>query len=268
MKIMNNSKGIFNFYLAELLSCLKKEFSCWGGICRILVFIIILVSFLCMALVCTLRCMKNSGLHIIKADGTTISIGYNTKIQQYLIDPRQPNATNIELKKGDSVRVSISGSVHVAMGRMIRALQYEYAIKDSLFRAIHKRHIRYFTPEQRIRSRIAYPWTGPKGIDTNSINDTNVRNSIRESDSCRVLPGARPGQLIAFISEKRDKYMFDASDTTDVHKFNGETIEFKATHKGYLWFIINDDAYVEGNILSDITWQDNLGFFYATITID
>jgi hypothetical protein len=272
MEKPKNDKGAFNNLLKQLIAVVTNELSSWGGMYRILVFIIVLVSFLCAALLTTLHLLKNTGFRYISANGSTIIISPKTKIQQYLIDPRQPNATKIELKKGDNVRINVSGSVHIALGRIMKALQYEYMIKDSLYKAIGKRDLKYFNREQLLKSMVAYSWNGPTGIDTNKIFDTLVRNSIRLSQQDRLMPKCKVGQLIAFISDYRDQYNLVAADTENIIKFNTESIEFKVKKRGYLWFTINDDFY-RGDDNDDylrnlITMQDNLGFFSATITID
>lgn len=153
----------FNYALKKLTTIVTNEFSSWGGMYRILVFIIVLISFLYTALLATMHFMQNTGFRYISANGSMIMISPNTKIQQYLIDPRQPNATKIELKTGDNVRINVSGSIHIALGRIMNSLKYEYVIKDSLNKAIGKRNLKYFTREQLLKSLVGYSWNGPNG---------------------------------------------------------------------------------------------------------
>lgn len=205
---------------------------------------------------------------ITTTSGTVLQFGKNTRLFNFVVDPRGWSKTDIRVKPGDRVTISASGSVNIAMGRMVKALIREYQIKSENTVSKKSRDVIHFTEGQKKESVFAYPWNGPTGIDLTTIDDTDVVNHLRDTAGNLVLKTARTGQLIAVISQSSDNFPDIKSPDSQVIPFTSKDIIIPVKTDGYLWFIVNDEKYSNDKLANKIIWQDNLGFFHLMMTID
>lgn len=227
-------------------------------------------AFVGLLAIVTLKVAGPAGLQVQTNDkGTSVTFKSENKQVSFdtvLVHPLGWVGTTFEVKKGDSVTLTVSGRVNVAMGRMIDSLELVSKTKLENQETIHHRELEYFTQQQIERATFAYPWCGAAGV-----HESELRNGAKESAAAtrkqRVDEDARVGQLIAIIAPTnkcpdRGKIPSGVQHVA----YDGEDSAFTVEKAGKLCFVVNDITY-ENDDIDELAWQDNLGFYLVRIKI-
>lgn len=222
----------------------------------------------------TLYLVASRNVSVQMSNGQKLEVGGPIRLLSFMVEPRGWSKYAIPVKKGDHVEINASGSVNIAMGRMIEALRTEYGFKAENMNdpKIKSRNIKKFTPDQKRKSLFAYPWNGPQGIDLSKVPDSSARDHIVESKYDRAFPDAEAGQLVAVIAEVEncEKIALPSrpkgTQPVQIRYFKSEIEIFDVDKDSRLCFIVNDEIYSDQD-LNTIAWQDNLGFFSLLMSI-
>jgi len=261
-------KKMDNEQHSNLYSWFSSAISSWQNLIRSIIFLICCAVGIAFIVEKTINGLKANNLKITTSTGSTIEVGQNTKLQTFIVHPRGWNKTGLYLNKGDKLNISATGSVNLAMGRMMEALEYQYKIKkkNEDKTGINSREIKYFTKEEKLKSAFVYPWNGPEGIDYEEIYDNSAKKRVKDSEKDRVVSSAKVGQLIAFISPSN--ITFPDFSSSQVIPFSTSNTIVEVNKEGYLWFIINDLKLSGDKIGDKLIWQDNLGFFNILMAVN
>ncbi|MCI5168603.1 MAG: hypothetical protein D3903_21545 [Candidatus Electrothrix sp. GM3_4] len=238
--------------------------SSWKATLRL---IIIITFFLLMlaALVFSLVSLIYQTGAAVSISGTTISIGSEERLDSALVDATNWTDTNINIKEGDKLTFNATGSVNVALGHMIQALDTFAEISSN------KKDMRIdlFTEEEIKKSLFPFPWNGPKGLNLKEVNDQKVIDRIKTSRKKFIYPEGEIGQLLAFISKNGSCPDISSKEEPKgmILPYYGPGATYTAKATGKLCFVIND-VITEEIIHRKLIWQDNTGFFSIKIHIE
>lgn len=253
-------------------SIIRHAVSKWGDLFRAIVFVTAVLSALSAFIWLLLSQLAPRGLEIRTSTGTSIAFGRPGEVIRFdniLVHPRGWIDTGLNLNTGDEVTISASGSVNIALGRMLIALKNMEEAKQKNEKDKNTRSVTVFSEKQEMDALFPYPWTGPEGLSDEDIRGDSARRSSRATSKDRIIPAARLGQLIAIVSPTHicpDNGRPSGNPQVIAYEKNERSTSFRAAAPGRLCFIVNDVTYEKPN--SDtIAWQDNLGFFSVSLRI-
>lgn len=182
-----------------------------------------------------------------------------------VVHPQGWQESGIQVKIGDQLHFEANGKVNIDLAGLNSALAARHDA-DQRILAEEKRSDRWeaekntfaqedhYTPEDLRKIRPTWKWTGPSGI----AETANFAMPARMK-RC-ILPGREYGALLGAIQET------GMQPTTDDTFFIGATNDVVAKRSGKLYFAVND---VQSNDKSfpDMFFSDNIGFFYAKVTV-
>jgi hypothetical protein len=249
---------------ADLLSALLDD---WSKFVRFLVLLFFACMFAFGLVYGILRSLPRSTSEI-KFGSNSILFSQSTKDgQEYLIviPPQGWQETGIAVREGDHVSVEAGGRVNIDLEGLNLALEARHSADTRIIDA-EKRAGRWekekddfapelhYTSEDRQNIRPHWRWIDPNGIpETKRLaNPAHQRRSI--------LPDKGYGALLAAIREtgvqpgREDAFFVGASNT------------YVAKRSGKLYFVANDVMYDDSEF-PDLFMIDNIGFFYARVTI-
>jgi hypothetical protein len=161
----------------------------------------------------------------------------------------------IDCSVGGSVNIDLSGTVELALLRR----DYEAQVLRRLGRTVVSSDVQ--PPEdslspseiEQLSDRLRFqPWAGPNGHNP-------VTAVSRSRSSRRAMPGAPLGALIAQI-----RYGDSPEQSTSPFLVGERLADFEVPQSGALWFNVNDVIF-PGD--PDLYYADNVGFFFAVVTL-
>ena len=187
-----------------------------------------------------------------------------------VISPQGWQESGISVRKGDHVSVQAFGRVHIDLSGLNASLAARRAADQRVIEEETKAGRweaekntfapeDHYTADEKARMRPTWHWTGPDGIGDTSIHALKARMDRS------VLPGANYGALLGAIRESgvtpASSDVFLVGSGTDK---SGIPIEPK--RDGKLYFTVND-VLSNDKDYPDMFFEDNIGFFYAKVTI-
>ncbi len=249
------------------MSVIEKMLDSWTALFKgILIFIFILSS-LYFFLVNLFNNVGFNSISVSTQDGISINFDKLTNYRSVIVQPRSWQATDIRVNAGDEITLDAYGGINIAMGRMVKSLEFQYKVKEKNEKMGLGRDVDSFTKEEVEGSLFAYPWNGPEGIDLKNIHLDSAVDRIRESQQKRVYPKANVGQLLVVISPSLSNE-FPNLDKSQIFPYGGKGSKFIVENEGYIWFIVNDLMPDADPLKREVDWQDNLGLFDVKILIN
>jgi hypothetical protein len=261
----NNSTDTF-------FGIIRHSVSSWGDLFRAIVFVTAVLSMLSAFIWLLLSQLGPRGLEIRTSTGTSIVFGGPGEVIRFdniLVHPRGWIDTGLNLNTGDEVAFSASGSVNIAMGRMLTALNNMSIAKKRNEKIGKTRSVTAFSKKQEMAALFPYPWAGPEGLSDEDFRSDSAKRSSRATRKERIIPPARLGQLIAIVSPTHicpDKGRPSGNSQVIPYDKNEKSTSFRSSAPGRLCLIVNDITYEKPNSES-IARQDNLGFFSVSLRI-
>jgi hypothetical protein len=249
---------------ADLLSVLLDD---WRKFAKFLVLLFFTCVFVFGLVYGILRSLPRSTSEIKFGSGSILFSQPTKDGQEYLvvIPPQGWQETGIAVREGDHVSVEAGGKVNIDLAGLNLALEARRTADNRIIDA-EKKAGRwekekddfapelYYTAEDRQNIRPRWRWIDPNGLpETKRLaNPAHQRKSI--------LPDKGYGALLAAIREtgvqpeRQDAFFVGASNT------------YVAKRSGKLYFAANDVMYDDPDF-PDLFMIDNIGFFYARVTI-
>lgn len=246
------------------MSFLEKATEDWKSIFRSTVFLSLLFGLFFLFVWALVSHVNPSSVSVSSGNGIAIEFGGSETLSAQLVHPRGWNPTRVRVNEGEEIIIDASGSIHIAMGRMINGLRYQYKVKEENEDTVG-RGLEHFTDEQVRNSVFAYPWNGPTGIVKEHLINESAKSRIASLQNSRVDPKARVGQLLMVIGES-DTSSPDLS-TSQIIPYSSAKERIIASRSGYLWFIINDEKMGDNRLINTLLWQDNLGMFSVKVLV-
>jgi len=190
------------------------------------------------------------------------------QVYTVMISPQGWQRTGIQVRRGDTLRFEAGGRVNVDLKGLIASLEERKraeerirtarnaggwkTIKEADFAPEH-----YFTADEVKNMKPKWDWTGPDGI---TLEETK-KNSIPARQMKTICPSKGYGALLAGIGEQSQGL------SRDLAFFVGSSRSTVADRDGWLFFAVNDVTNDEDRAFPDMFFVDNIGFFYARVTV-
>lgn len=241
----------------------EKALESWQSMTKALVFFTASLLILTIFILIISENLNLDEVSVSSADGITLSFGSSETLNSILVHPRGWQSSGIRVKKGEELRTEASGSINIAMGRMVKSLAAQYNFKEKYEKLSRGRSLDNFSTEELQASLFAYPWNGPEGVQLNKLTDQSAVNRIINLQESRVFQRAQVGQLLIVVAEDSEKIPEIAK--SQVIPYRGPNSRTIVNKDGFLWFIVNDEK-IRGDKRKDlIIWQDNLGMFSVKV---
>jgi hypothetical protein len=257
--------------IADLLSSLLED---WGKFGRALLFLFV-VSLVTLGVVYGVFQMLPRNTGQVKLGSGSIIFSQATQGgDSYLvvISPEGWQETGISVRKGDHLNIDANGRVHIDLSGLNAALAARSAA-DERIEDEEKRAGRWtadmkndgfapedhYTDDEKQRIRPTWHWTGPEGIA-----ETREHALAGRMKRC-ILPGQNYGALLGAI---RETGVTPAADDIFLvgSGSNGSGHDIVAKRSGKLYFTVNDVESGDKDY-PDVFFDDNIGFFYAKVTV-
>ncbi len=217
-----------------------------------------------------------SALHSIPRGTSQISIGpggvlvtQTTKEgTEYLvvIHPEGWQETGIQVTEGDILDFEAYGSIQVDLEGLVHSVEERLKAEKRVIDREKKlgrwerekgffRPEPYFTDDEKADSRLKWTWTDPNGNRETAAQ----ANPSRRGQS--ILADRNYGALLGAIRETQ------AQPTRSDAFFIGKSNSIKAKRSGKLYFTVNDIWDDSDPDFPDKFFVDNVGFFYAKVTV-
>lgn len=245
------------------MSYLEKSTENIPSMIRSLIFVALIALILYTFIYNINKHVNPNSVSISASDGISVTFGDSQTLSSLLIHPRGWQSTGIHVKEGDILNIDASGSIHIAMGRMVTSLTEQYKIKDKNNNDGKGRSLSSFTDEELNKSIFAYPWNSPTGIDIATITDNDAAARVKKLQEGRVSPKHKVGQLLAVIGNDSD--ITPDLTNSQIVGYTSSSNKIMMTKSGFLWFIVNDEKPKDNIIIDRIIWQDNLGMFIVKV---
>jgi hypothetical protein len=190
--------------------------------------------------------------------------------QEYtvMIAPQGWQRTGIQVRKGDTLQFEAGGRVYVDLKGLNASLDERRKLeekieikrqaggwkteKDADFVPEH-----HFTADEERKMKPVWDWTGPDGV---TLEETK-RNSLPARQRKSICPSKGYGALLAGIGQQSQGL------SRDLVFFVGSSQSTIADRDGWLYFAVNDVSNDEDQFFPDMYFVDNIGFFYARVTV-
>jgi len=183
-----------------------------------------------------------------------------------MIPPQGWEETGIAVREGDRLTFEAGGKVNIDLAGLNRSLEARYQAEQRIIAAAKKSGKwekekdtfvpeLYFTREEVQNATPRWKWNGPDGL----LNSDRYANPARKKRS--IAPDRDYGALLGAVRETGVKPLRE--DAFFVGKSN--TIVAKRT--GKLYFVVNDVLNDNEKEFPDMYLVDNIGFFYARVTV-
>lgn len=245
----------------------EKMIESWSAFIRGVALISFLLGALYLFVTQAIDRIHPSAVSISTDDGLALKFDGSGIYKTILVHPRGWQPTNIKVKSGDELVIDASGGINIAMGRMINSLVKEYKYKDRNEKLGRGRDVDAFSKKELEDSLFAYPWNGPEGIQLSDLLLDSAIKRVNDSQSKRVVPDAKVGQLLLVIS-KTDSREPPNIESSQIIPYGGKGSKVIVKDDGYIWFIINDLKPDKDRIKMELDWQDNLGMFDVKLLIN
>jgi hypothetical protein len=255
--------------IADLVSSLLDD---WQKFCRFLLLLFVACVLLLGLAWGVLRMLPSNTGQVKLGSGSIIFSQPTQDGNEYLvvISPQGWQETGISLRKGDHVSIEAYGKVHIDLSGLNFSLTARRAadnrvIQEEKDAGRWEAEKNTFSPEDHYKPQEltdihpTWHWTGPDGI-----GDTS-QHALKARMDRSVLPGGNYGALLGAIRETGV-----TPDTADVFLVGSGTsktgVPIEAKRGGKLYFTVND---VRSNDeeYPNMFFEDNIGFFYAKVTI-
>ena len=246
---------------------LRNVFSNWGNLIRSIIFVVSVTASLGFLIYFIFTRIVPPGFKYTTENGTSLAFEASDEKLLYktlLVNPRGWVNSGLDVLPGNTVSITASGSINIAMGRMTKALSERYGIKEN------GKSYDQFTEEDIQKSLFVYPWTGPEGFNNTVLRGKKTQENIRKQQSTLIDPLAKLGQLRTVVASKND--CPESISKIDLNSFSiypytdKTSYLFVAEKQGRLCFIINDSIHNNPGI-NKIFWEDNLGFYSVKVKI-
>jgi hypothetical protein len=249
---------------ADLLTVLLDD---WKKFVKFLVLLFFACVFAFGLVYGILRSLPRSTSELKFGSGSILFSQPTKDGQEYLIviPPQGWQETGIAVREGDHLSFEAGGRVNIDLEGLNLALEARHSADNRIIDA-EKKAGRWekerndfapelhYTPEDRQNIKPHWSWIDPNGLqDTKRLaNPAHQRRSI--------LPEKGYGALLAAIRETGVK------PTREDAFFVGASNTCVAKRSGKLYFVANDVTYDDPDF-PDLFMIDNIGFFYARVTI-
>lgn len=232
-------------------------------------FLLVIVFLLLLAGVWLLPWILPSRIKISTPTGTVIEINddeQKTKVQSVLVSPQDWNDSLVSVEQDDKVRVTASGKVNVAIGLLIKRLAIQDDYRELNQRKGKSRDVDKMDDEQVQNSQLIVPWNGPEGLDPSDVTDKLVRETQARYVIKRIIPNEKLGRLIiAIVPGDKCPSKGETAENFQREPYSSNHV-FTAKIKGRLCLIVNDHR-IDDVKRNQLMWDDNVGFFVATIKV-
>jgi hypothetical protein len=250
--------------IADLLSSVLSD---WSKFVKFLLLLVCICAMIFGLVYVTLNNLPKETQEIKFGSTGSILFSRSTKNgEEYVvvISPQGWQETAISVDQGDKIRVEASGKVQIDSA----GLNYAIASRRDADHRILQEEIKagrweqeknnflpedHYTPEDHEKIMLRWTWSTPKGLDTGG---TLFPARPKES----VMPSRGYGALLAAIRETG--VLPDRQDAI----FIGTSANLVAQKSGKLYFVVNDLLSKDKNF-PDMFFVDNIGFYYAKVTV-
>jgi len=222
---------------------------------------------------CVLRMLPHNTGQVKIGSGSIIFSQPTQDGNEYLvvIPPQGWEETGITVRKGDRLTIEANGRVHIDLSELSASIAARRAA-DERIESEEAKAGRWeaekrsgFLPEdhytaaEKEKMRPTWHWTGPEGI-----KDTADHALPGRMKKC-ILPGGNYGALLGAIREAgvrpsaEDVFLVGSGS-------DGSGNDIVAKRSGKLYFSVND-VQSDDKDYPDMFFEDNIGFFYAKVTI-
>ena len=256
--------------IADLLSSLLED---WGKFCRFILLLFV-ACLLTLAVAYGVLKMLPSNTGQVKLGSGSIIFSQPTEgggnAYFVVISPQGWQETGIPVHQGEHLSIQAYGKVHIDLSGLnatltARRTAEERVINDEKNAKRWEAEKDNFAPEDHYTAkekgdmRPTWHWTGPDGI-----SDTPLYALKARMDRC-VMPGQKYGSLLGAIREAGVKPA--GSDVFLVGSGTDKSgVLIPAHRSGILYFTVND-VLSDDKDYPDMFFEDNIGFFYAKVTI-
>ncbi|PYY03970.1 MAG: hypothetical protein DMG69_31615, partial [Acidobacteria bacterium] len=173
--------------------------------------------------------------------------------------------TGIAVLEGDNLNFEAAGRVNIDLEGLVLSLAARHEAEQRVIAEEKKAgtwetqkiapELR-FTPEEKLKVRPQWKWIDPNGIPETEMVAANPARRKRS-----ILPAKGYGALLAAIREtgvepSREDAFFVGRSNTCVTKRSGK-----------LYFVVNDIWNDQDKEFPEMLMVDNVGFFYARVTV-
>jgi hypothetical protein len=256
--------------IADLVLSLLED---WQKFCRFLLLLFVACALLLGLAWGVLRMLPSNTGQVKLGSGSIIFSQPTQDGNEYLavISPQGWQETGISLRKGDRVSIEAYGKVHIDLSGLNKSLAARRDADDRVIGDEKKTPGKWeaekdtfspedhYTDDERKNIRPTWHWTGPDGIADTPLYALKARMART------VLPGGNYGALLGAIRETGV-----TPDTPDVFLVGSGTsktgIAIEAKRGGKLYFTVNDVQSYDKEY-PNLFFEDNIGFFYAKVTV-
>ncbi len=273
---MSNRPDSPNGHSPTLIGALQAAAGDWASLVRAVILIASVFASAGIFASCLLPLLAPSGMQLTIPGGTTIAFkgrGEQVEFYSVLVDAHGWTDSGVDVRGGDEIAFTASGSVQLAQARLIEAFQRMTDIKKGNKASFGSRAITRFSEQQLKESLTAYPWASPLGFSDSEIRFEEAHQSAEEIIPTRVVPDARLGQLIAIIAPGGQcpaRRSIPPSGPQPYLYVGSPTMIF-SSGAGKLCFIVNDNSVPPDSVgglaelQEEVLWQDNSGFYSVRV---
>jgi hypothetical protein len=250
--------------IADLLSSVLTD---WSKFAKFLLLLVCVCAMIFCLVYVTLNNLPKETQEIKFGSAGSILFSRATKNgEEYVvvISPQGWQETAISVDQGDKVKVEASGKVQIDLAGLNAALA---ARRDADERILQEEVTagrweqekntflpeEHYSPEDREKIKPRWPWSTPNGLDS---NQTQFPGRPKKS----IMPERGYGALLAAIRET------GALPGRQDAIFIGTSANMVAQKSGKLYFVVND-VLTDDKDFPDLFLFDNIGFYYAKVTV-